>query len=213
MTYLGEDITIFADIRNDGGAEAENVTIRFFDGPAEPGNQIGVDQTIAFIGAQSGYATAAVTHHWFSPGDKIITVQVDPDFEIIENDKSDNLATRGLIGPLSDFFNCSNGIKDYNEDDIDCGGICAPCANCSDGIKNQDEALIDCGGTCGICTAKQFLISVNTSQGEVGVFLEPGFGYTIETLSELWLNGTLTQELFDFPHAVEEIFSIRMEHC
>jgi len=69
---------------------------------------------------------------------------------------------------------CSNGIKDQDETDIDCGGsTCEPCAEfkqcnvdsdcetdwcrdnmkcvtptCSDGVKNQGELNIDCGGPC-----------------------------------------------------------------
>ncbi len=46
---------------------------------------------------------------------------------------------------------CSDGIKNQDETDIDCGGICDPCPTCSDGIKNQDETDIDCGGICDPC--------------------------------------------------------------
>jgi hypothetical protein len=47
---------------------------------------------------------------------------------------------------------CNDGIKNQNESDIDCGGICQPCPTCSDGIKNQDEVAIDCGGIhCDSC--------------------------------------------------------------
>ena len=75
---------------------------------------------------------------------------------------------------------CSDGIKNQDETDIDCGGAtCNPCGlgnactqnsdcvtmncdggsmtcaavgTCNDGIKNQDESDIDCGGaTCNDC--------------------------------------------------------------
>ena len=76
---------------------------------------------------------------------------------------------------------CANGIKDQDESDMDCGGICgftcaqgaqcrsgndcqsqicqsgicattsAPAATCSDGIKNQNESATDCGGVCSKC--------------------------------------------------------------
>ena len=56
--------------------------------------------------------------------------------------------------------NCTNGIKDYDENGVDCGGAyCTPCqptqptqppaqpgANCTNGIKDYDESGIDCGG-------------------------------------------------------------------
>ena len=71
---------------------------------------------------------------------------------------------------------CSNGIKDENEADVDCGGVCPPCEDgkicnedsdclsnycnpdgmcstpsCNDGWQNQDESDVDCGGNCEKC--------------------------------------------------------------
>ena len=71
---------------------------------------------------------------------------------------------------------CSNGVKDDNETDVDCGGPCGSCslgesctsstdcisnncvsgvctsANCNDNSKNGDETDVDCGGSlCGPC--------------------------------------------------------------
>ena len=46
---------------------------------------------------------------------------------------------------------CADGIQNQDETDIDCGGVCAPCATCSDGIMNQGETGIDCGGPCDPC--------------------------------------------------------------
>ncbi|MBI4453891.1 Ig-like domain-containing protein [Candidatus Woesearchaeota archaeon] len=53
---------------------------------------------------------------------------------------------------------CNDGIKNGNEEGIDCGGSCNPCIvpNCFDGIKNQDEEDIDCGGHCKPCEIKKF---------------------------------------------------------
>ena len=74
--------------------------------------------------------------------------------------------------------NCSDGMLNQGETDVDCGGSCSPCqlglnctinsdciselcdiicieqipGNCSDGMKNQDESDIDCGGVCEPCT-------------------------------------------------------------
>ncbi len=72
--------------------------------------------------------------------------------------------------------NCTNGDKDVDETDVDCGGSCAPCesgkacggesdcdskncnngvcqaATCSDMIQNGGESDVDCGGTaCAKC--------------------------------------------------------------
>lgn len=67
-------------------------------------------------------------------------------------------------------ISCTDGNRNGDESDIDCGGSCGKCAigqrcnseddcnnfcdanictNCSDGIQNGDEAGIDCGGRCG----------------------------------------------------------------
>lgn len=74
---------------------------------------------------------------------------------------------------------CSNGIKDGQESDVDCGGNCAKCdldkkclknndcssnvcensickdnalTSCNDNLKNQDETDVDCGGVlCDKC--------------------------------------------------------------
>ena len=42
---------------------------------------------------------------------------------------------------------CYDGVKNQDETDVDCGGVCDACPTCSDGILNQDETLVDCGGT------------------------------------------------------------------
>ncbi len=70
---------------------------------------------------------------------------------------------------------CRNGVRDVNETDTDCGGICMPCGgqlrcrsdsdclsgfclnrictepDCWDGILNHDEVGVDCGGSCMPC--------------------------------------------------------------
>ncbi|CAF4275929.1 unnamed protein product, partial [Adineta steineri] len=59
---------------------------------------------------------------------------------------------------------CTDGNKNQNEGDVDCGGSCSTkcglsqscsantdCANapsCADGNKNEGEGDIDCGGPC-----------------------------------------------------------------
>ncbi|MEM9991113.1 MAG: choice-of-anchor B family protein [Bacteroidota bacterium] len=44
--------------------------------------------------------------------------------------------------------NCSDGIRNQDEEDIDCGGSsCAACSTCNDRIQNGDEEGIDCGGS------------------------------------------------------------------
>ena len=70
---------------------------------------------------------------------------------------------------------CEDGVKNQDESDIDCGGVCKKCRDglychndsdcisnycyegickrpsCNDGIKNQNETDVDCGGLCKKC--------------------------------------------------------------
>ncbi len=46
---------------------------------------------------------------------------------------------------------CEDGKLNQDEVEIDCGGICEPCAQCNDGIQNGSETAVDCGGTCADC--------------------------------------------------------------
>ena len=43
---------------------------------------------------------------------------------------------------------CSDGIKNGDEIDIDCGGSCPNCINCNNREMDGDETGIDCGGSC-----------------------------------------------------------------
>ncbi len=82
------------------------------------------------------------------------------------------------IEPEPDY--CSDGIENYDESDIDCGGSCDPCTigsdcegnddncysewcyngicsspSCSDNMMNGEETGIDCGGPCADCICFQ----------------------------------------------------------
>ena len=68
---------------------------------------------------------------------------------------------------------CGNGIQDFGETSVDCGGGCLcpnggpctidadcrsnrcdpgnVCGSCSDGIQNGDELQVDCAGSCPLC--------------------------------------------------------------
>ncbi|VVB55045.1 Uncharacterised protein [uncultured archaeon] len=47
---------------------------------------------------------------------------------------------------------CSNGVWDFNETWIDCGGPCPSCfLSCFDGEMNHGEEEVDCGGPCEPC--------------------------------------------------------------
>lgn len=47
---------------------------------------------------------------------------------------------------------CTDGIKNQDETDVDCGGVCPACPTCTDGVQNGDETGVDCGGArCSTC--------------------------------------------------------------
>ncbi|MFH1400714.1 MAG: hypothetical protein ABIH41_04285 [Nanoarchaeota archaeon] len=48
-------------------------------------------------------------------------------------------------------YRCNDGIKNQDEEGIDCGGPCQPCDSCHDGQRNQRETDVDCGGPCNPC--------------------------------------------------------------
>lgn len=43
---------------------------------------------------------------------------------------------------------CTDSLFNGDEEGVDCGGSCKPCATCTDGIQNGDEEGIDCGVAC-----------------------------------------------------------------
>src|SRR5690349_15937743 len=60
------------------------------------------------------------------------------------------------IGGCKKDGTCSDGIKNQDETQVDCGGVCSICnsnnsGTCSDGIQNQNETGVDCGGVCSAC--------------------------------------------------------------
>ena len=68
---------------------------------------------------------------------------------------------------------CFDNIKNQDEENIDCGGVCEPCVaeSCDDGIKNQGETGIDCGGPCKDCelTPAETCDDGIKNQGESGI--------------------------------------------
>ena len=89
--------------------------------------------------------------------------------------ESDGITVDTSLKPI----NCTNGIKDEKETDIDCGGVCDLCElgkkclinsdckvnfcynvlctapKCDDNVKNQEESDIDCGGSCKKCQSNK----------------------------------------------------------
>ena len=60
------------------------------------------------------------------------------------------------------------------EEGIDCGGSCVPCASCDDGIQNGDETGVDCGGSCDPCTGTvdvSGIITANTTWTKDNIYI------------------------------------------
>lgn len=86
---------------------------------------------------------------------------------------------------------CTDGIRNGNESDVDCGGSCGACSGgktcstgsncqsglcsngvcaaaptCSDNVRNGNETDVDCGGSCGACAVgKSCSFSANCQSG------------------------------------------------
>lgn len=61
---------------------------------------------------------------------------------------------------------CSDRSLNQNEIEVDCGGVCEPCATCTDGKLNGFEDGIDCGGDCPVCPTCE---DGQKNQNEVGI--------------------------------------------
>ena len=61
---------------------------------------------------------------------------------------------------------CSDGVQNYGESGVDCGGPCPACATCDDGVQNQGESGVDCGGPCPACATCDDGVQ---NQGEAGI--------------------------------------------
>ncbi|MEM4397194.1 MAG: hypothetical protein QW757_01055 [Candidatus Woesearchaeota archaeon] len=73
-------------------------------------------------------------------------------FDGIKNQNEENIDCGGPCEPCP---TCFDGIKNQNEENIDCGGPCEPCPTCFDNKQNQDETDVDCGGSCKPCESEK----------------------------------------------------------
>jgi hypothetical protein len=83
------------------------------------------------------------------------------------------------------FGNCTNNIKDQNEEEKDCGGVCLPCSSCNDGIQNSNETGIDCGGSCISCAPPCTLTSATMNY----TYFPQGFTSSTSNVSPVYSIG------------------------
>ncbi|MBS3104702.1 hypothetical protein J4234_00425 [Candidatus Woesearchaeota archaeon] len=115
--------------------------------------------------------------------------------------ESDGITIDTSLKPL----NCTNGIKDEKESDVDCGSGCDLCdlnkkcnvnidcktnfchngtcaaPKCDDNIKNQDESGTDCGGNCKKCANNQ---ACNVNNDCESIYCSFGFCKPQESCSD-----------------------------
>lgn len=69
-------------------------------------------------------------------------------YDGIKNQQEDDVDCGGPCPPC---WTCYDRQQNQGEEGIDCGGPCKPCPSCNDGIRNQNEDSVDCGGPCPPC--------------------------------------------------------------
>jgi hypothetical protein len=108
------------------------------------------------------------------------------------------------------YGNCEDGMANQNEEGVDCGGYCVPCANCSDGIKNGEETGIDCGGICASCAPQ-----CTVAPGTVEYTIYPdGFSSAYSNSQPAYSAGytsTFSEIVTDFSNGVLSRFILRFK--
>ncbi|MBI2667428.1 hypothetical protein HYX17_01510 [Candidatus Woesearchaeota archaeon] len=88
----------------------------------------------------------------------------------LETYYEDNKEQRSALLDISTMNElCSNGKKDSinEENGVDCGGpYCSVCETCDDNIKNRNETDVDCGGLCEKCEEGEKCNSNNDCKSE-----------------------------------------------
>ena len=123
---------------------------------------------LAFVAACSSTPTAT-DMATVTPKPDMVAIVVPPDMTVLPD-----------LTPVT----CTDGAKNGNETDVDCGGgACGKCADglhcamptdcvsgvcgqgvcasatCADGVKNGNETDIDCGGTCSPCATDKSCVN------------------------------------------------------
>ena len=91
---------------------------------------------------------------------------IKPQIEVCDNNADDDCDGQTDLEDenCSNVNHCTNRKKDFDEENVDCGGIsCEPCPSCTDGIKSvrlgerkvnvklENGTISDCGGLCPSC--------------------------------------------------------------
>src|SRR4030043_893736 len=91
----GETITISANIKNSGPAQADNIVVQFYDGDPLAGGVLIGERTITSI-PSFGSSQASISYTIPTASSKTIFVKIDPLNVIDELDETDNIASKNL---------------------------------------------------------------------------------------------------------------------
>jgi subtilase family serine protease/subtilisin family serine protease len=93
----GDVVTVTVTVINEGNADANDVVVQFTESRGGTSVPIGMEQTIDTIAAGSSSLLRITYANTDEPGEREITVTVDPSNIIAESDESDNMASKLLV--------------------------------------------------------------------------------------------------------------------
>lgn len=119
------------------------------DTPTVPGSQPAGGFTLPGTLAPGETYSTTLSAGSNSGSEPILVIMVDLNNTLTECDETNNLA----FIDFSEIDACTDGVQNFNETGIDCGGpTCPACPTCTDGIQNGNETGVDCGGSdCDPC--------------------------------------------------------------
>ena len=89
--------------------------------------------------------------------------------------------TVSTLAPSDPLVACGDGVQDFGETGVDCGGACPPCVNsCANGVKDAGEYGVDCGGPCVSCDLKVVMPQLELS-GPLMAFAGQNITYCVSS--------------------------------
>ena len=143
----GSDASITYEIGNIGHSASGSFEIGIYLSDDNTLNTT-IDQEVAILSRGS-----------IGPGQGIVTFDTSVDIPIVpdgdyfmffvvdHNDAINELLenNNSAYNAISITSSCTDGIQNGSEDNIDCGGDCAPCIeDCTNGVDDNNDGLVDC---------------------------------------------------------------------
>ncbi|MBU0628027.1 MAG: hypothetical protein KKC75_02470 [Nanoarchaeota archaeon] len=122
-----------------------------------------------------------------------------------------------LVNSTSPIGHCGNGIKDFDEEDVDCGGSCRACVGCNNRIKDGNEEGVDCGVSCQNDCAKLKILAVplrwSGSQDEFNNAVDTQLNFFIESIPLKVCPETIRVDKLDVNSYNFDSFSCSVRNC